>query len=34
MFCGVPNHGVGGMYDYFVVSSSATVPAVKISAAK
>lgn len=34
IFCGVPNHGVGGMYDYFVVSSSATAPSVKISAAK
>jgi sulfocyanin len=36
IFCGVPNHGIGGMYDYFVVSGSATAPKVKIdsSAAK
>jgi sulfocyanin len=32
IFCGVPDHGIGGMWDYFVVSSSATAPAVKIEA--
>jgi len=32
IFCGVPDHGVGGMWDYFVVSSTATVPQVKIAA--
>ena len=30
IFCGVPNHGIGGMWDYFVVSSSATTPSVTI----
>ena len=29
LFCGVPNHGIGGMWDYLVVSSSATAPSVK-----
>ena len=28
MFCGVPDHGVGGMWDYFIVSSTATAPSV------
>jgi sulfocyanin len=31
LFCGVPNHGVGGMWDYLVVSSTATAPMVKIT---
>ena len=31
MFCGVPNHGIGGMYDGFVVSATATTPTVRIS---
>ncbi|MGZ3509958.1 MAG: sulfocyanin-like copper-binding protein [Vulcanimicrobiaceae bacterium] len=31
IFCGVPNHGIGGMWDYFVVSSSAKTPSVTIS---
>jgi sulfocyanin len=31
LFCGVPDHGIGGMWDFFVVSSSAKVPAVQIS---
>lgn len=30
IFCGVPNHGVGGMWNFFVVSSTATQPAVDI----
>jgi sulfocyanin len=30
IFCGVPNHGVGGMWDNLVVSSTATNPAVDI----
>jgi sulfocyanin len=30
IFCGVPNHGVGGMWDYLVVSSTATTPGVDI----
>jgi sulfocyanin len=30
IFCGVPNHGVGGMWDNLVVSSTATTPAVDI----
>jgi sulfocyanin len=34
LFCGVPNHGIGGMYDYLVVSDTATAPSVKISATK
>jgi sulfocyanin len=32
LFCGVPNHGIGGMYDYLLVSTTATAPAVKIDA--
>lgn len=32
MFCGVPNHGIGGMYDNFVVSPTAAMPTVRISA--
>lgn len=32
IFCGVPDHGIGGMWDYFVVSSTATTPSVKIAA--
>lgn len=28
IFCGVPDHGIGGMWDYLVVSSTATAPAV------
>jgi sulfocyanin len=28
IFCGVPNHGVGGMWDYFVVSPKVTTPTV------
>jgi len=31
IFCGVPNHGVGGMWDYFVVSPTATTPSVTIA---
>jgi sulfocyanin len=31
IFCGVPNHGVGGMWDYLVVSSTATTPGVEIT---
>ena len=31
LFCGVPDHGIGGMWDYLVVSSTATAPMVKIS---
>jgi len=31
IFCGVPNHGVGGMWDYLVVSSTATTPSVDIT---
>jgi sulfocyanin len=31
IFCGVPNHGVGGMWDYLVVSSTATKPGVEIN---
>ena len=30
IFCGVPNHGVGGMWDYLVISSSATTPTVQL----
>ncbi len=30
MFCGVPNHGIGGMYDNFIVSSEAKLPSVSI----
>lgn len=30
IFCGVPNHGVGGMWDYLVVSSTATTPGIDI----
>lgn len=33
IFCGVPNHGVGGMWDYLVVSSTATTPTVDITPA-
>jgi sulfocyanin len=32
IFCGVPNHGIGGMYDYFVVSTTAKSPTVKFDA--
>ena len=32
IFCGVPGHGLGGMYDYLVVSTTATTPSVKIDA--
>lgn len=28
IFCGVPDHGIGGMWDYLVVSSTATAPSV------
>ena len=31
MFCGVPDHGVGGMWDNFVVSATATAPMVTFS---
>ena len=31
LFCGVPDHGVGGMWDYLVVSSTAAAPMVKIT---
>jgi sulfocyanin len=34
IFCGVPNHGVGGMYDYLMVSATATAPSVTIAATK
>lgn len=34
IFCGVPNHGVGGMWDYLKISSSATAPAIQIDTAK
>ena len=30
LFCGVAGHGTGGMWDYFVVSSSAKAPSVTI----
>jgi sulfocyanin len=30
IFCGVPNHAVGGMWDYLVVSSTAATPGVAI----
>ena len=30
MFCGVPDHGIGGMWDYFVISNAATAPSVTI----
>ncbi len=32
IFCGVPGHAVSGMYDYLVISSSATKPSVKLDA--
>jgi sulfocyanin len=32
IFCGVPNHGVGGMWDYLVVSPTATTPTVDVKA--
>lgn len=28
IFCGVPNHGTGGMYDFFTISSTVTTPSV------
>lgn len=28
IFCGVPDHGIGGMWDYLVVSATATTPSV------
>lgn len=31
MFCGVPNHGIGGMYDGFVVSATAAMPTVRVT---
>jgi sulfocyanin len=31
IFCGVPDHGIGGMWDYLVVSSKATTPTVTFS---
>jgi sulfocyanin len=31
IFCGVPNHGVGGMWDYLIVSSTATTPRIDIA---
>jgi sulfocyanin len=31
MFCGVPDHGVGGMWDNFVVSTAVTAPSVAFS---
>ena len=34
IFCGVPNHGVGGMWDYLIVSSTVTTPAVQLAAPK
>ena len=33
IFCGVPNHGTGGMYDFFTVSQTATAPTVALVAA-
>lgn len=30
LFCGVPNHGVGGMWNYFVVSKAAALPGISI----
>ena len=33
IFCGVPNHGVGGMWNYLIVSPTATSPSVDIKAA-
>jgi sulfocyanin len=33
IFCGVPNHGIGGMWDYLVVSPTATTPSVDIKMA-
>ena len=32
IFCGVPNHGTGGMYDFFTVSATATAPTVTVAA--
>jgi sulfocyanin len=32
IFCGVPNHGVGGMWDNLIVSATATAPSVDIAA--
>lgn len=34
LFCGVPNHGTGGMYDFFTVSATATAPTVTFAPAK
>jgi sulfocyanin len=31
IFCGVPDHGIGGMWDYFVVSPTAKAPSVEIT---
>lgn len=31
IFCGVPGHGASGMWDFFVVSASATAPSVSIA---
>lgn len=31
IMCGVPNHAVGGMWDWFVVSKTATIPSVTFS---
>ncbi len=31
IFCGVPNHGVGGMWDFLVVSPTAKTPSVDIT---
>jgi len=33
IFCGVPNHGVGGMWDNLIVSSTATAPTVTVTSA-
>jgi len=30
LFCGVPGHGVGGMWNYFVVSKTAALPSISI----
>ncbi len=34
IFCGVPNHGVGGMWDYLVVSATASAPSVQLAVPK
>jgi sulfocyanin len=33
IFCGVPDHGIGGMWDYLVISATATAPSVTFAKA-